>query len=95
MSHDICENSVIHVVSTCISSLVRQYTRTMNRSSFRMISSDMFTVHGNDRVTKLAVISGHASQALCGFLSTVGEVLCYVAADECLKEQQSCGHLRK
>ena len=44
-------------------SLVRQYTRTMNRSSFRMISSDMFTVYGNDRVTKLAVISGHASQA--------------------------------
>ena len=38
-------------------------TRTMNRSSFRMISSDMFTVHGNDRVTKLAVISGYASQA--------------------------------
>ena len=55
MSHDICENSVIHVVSTCISSLVR--------SSFRMISSDMFTVYGNDRVTKLAVIFGHASQA--------------------------------
>ena len=44
-------------------SLVRQYTRTMNRSSFRMISSDMFTVYGNDRVTTLAVISGHASQA--------------------------------
>ena len=63
MLHDICENSVIHVVSTCISSLVRQYTRTMNRSSFRMISSDMFTVYGNDRVTKLAVSSGHASQA--------------------------------
>ena len=62
MMHDICENSVIHVVSTCILSLVRQYTRTMNRSSFRMISSDMFTVYGNDRVTKLAVISGHASQ---------------------------------
>ena len=61
MLHDICENSVIHVVSTCISSLVRQYTRTMNLSSFRMISSDMFTVYGNDRVTKLAVISGHAS----------------------------------
>ena len=58
-----CENSVIHVVSTCISSLFRQYTRTMNRSSFSMISSDMFTVYGNDRVTKLAVISGHASQA--------------------------------
>ena len=63
MLHDICENSVIHVVSKCISSLVRQYTRTMNLSSFRMISSDMFTVYGNDRVTKLAVISGHASQA--------------------------------
>ena len=63
MLHGICENSVIHVVSTCISSLVRQYTRTMNRSSFRMISSDMFTVYGNDRVTKLAVISGHASHA--------------------------------
>ena len=31
--------------------------------SFRMISSDMFTVYGNDRVTQLAVISGHASQA--------------------------------
>ena len=53
MWHDICEN---------ISSLVRQYTRTTNRSRFRMISSDMFTVYGNDRVTKLAVISGHASQ---------------------------------
>ena len=63
MLHDICENSVIHVISTFISLLVRQYTRTMNRSSFRMISSDMFTVYGNDRVTKQAVISGHASQA--------------------------------
>ena len=64
MLHDICENSVIHVVSTCISLLVRQYTRTMNRSRFRMISSDMFTVYGNDRVTKLAVTSGHASHVL-------------------------------
>ena len=45
MLHDICENSVIHVVLTCMSSLVRQYTRTTNRSSFRMISSDMCTVH--------------------------------------------------
>ena len=45
MMHDICENSVIHVVSTCISSLVRQYTRTMNRSSFRMISSDILTTN--------------------------------------------------
>ena len=62
MLHDICENSVIHVVLTCISSLVRQYTRTTNRSCFRMISSDMCTVHGNDRVTKLAVLSGHSSQ---------------------------------
>ena len=62
MLHDICENSVIHVVSTCLSSLVRQYTRTMNRSSFRMISSHMFTVYGNDMVTTLAVFSGHASQ---------------------------------
>ena len=67
MMHDICGNSVIHVVSTCISSLVRQYTRTMNRSSFRIISSDMFTVYGNDRVTKLAVISGHASQMRISF----------------------------
>ena len=64
MLHDICENSVIHVVLTCISSLVRQYTRLTNRSCFRMISSDMFTVYGNDRVTKLAVISGHASQVV-------------------------------
>ena len=64
MLHDICENSVIYVVLTCISSLVRQYTRTTNRSSFRMISSDMCTVHGNDRVTKLAVISGHSSQVI-------------------------------
>ena len=39
MFHDICESSVIHVVLTCISSLVRQYTRTTNRSLFRMISS--------------------------------------------------------
>ena len=60
--HDICENSVIHVELTCISSLVRQYTRTTNCSSFRMIYSDMFTVYGNDRMTKLVVISGHASQ---------------------------------
>ena len=64
MMHGICESSVIHVVLPCISSLVRQYTRTTNRSSFRMISSDMFTVYGNDRVTKLAVISGHASQVV-------------------------------
>ena len=64
MLHGICGNSVIQVVLTCISSLVRQYTRTTNRSSFRMISSDMFTVYGNDRVTKLAVISGHASQVV-------------------------------
>ena len=60
--HDICENSVTHVVLTCISSLVRQYMRTTNRSSFRMISSYMLTVYGNDRVTKLVVIYGHTSQ---------------------------------
>ena len=62
MVRAIFENSVIRAVLTCISSLVRQYTRTTNRSSFRMISSGMFTVHGNDRVAKLSVISGHASQ---------------------------------
>ena len=56
------ENSVICAVLICISSLVRQYMKTMNRSSFRMISSRMFTVHGNDRVTKLSVISSNASQ---------------------------------
>ena len=39
-------------------------TRTTNRSRFRMISSGVFTVHGNDRVTNLSVISGHASQVL-------------------------------
>ena len=42
---DICENSVIHAVLTFISPLVRQYMMTTNRSSFRMISSGMFTVH--------------------------------------------------
>ena len=31
-------------------------------------------MHGNDRVTKRYVISGHASRLPCGFLSTVGEV---------------------
>ena len=51
MFHDMCESSVIHVVLTCISSLVRRYTWTTNRSRFRMISSDMFTVYSNDRVT--------------------------------------------
>ena len=30
----------------------------------------------------------------CGFLSTVGEVWCYVAAGECMKEQHSFGNLR-
>ena len=64
MLHGICENSVIHVVLTCISSQVRPYTRTTNRSCFRMISLDMFTAYGSDRVTKLAVISGHASQVV-------------------------------
>ena len=34
--------------------------RTTNRSRFRMISSGMCTVHGNDRVTQLCVISGHS-----------------------------------
>ena len=62
MLHGICENSVIHVVLTCITSLFRQYTGTTNRASFRMVSSYMFTVDGNDRVTKLSVISGHTSQ---------------------------------
>ena len=59
MLRDICENSVIRAVLTCISSLVRQqtYMKATNRSRFRMISS----VHGNDRVTKRYVISGHAS----------------------------------
>ena len=62
MLRDICENSVIRAVLTCISSLVRQYMRTTNRSSFRMLSSGMFTVHGNARVAKLSVISGHSNQ---------------------------------
>ena len=62
MLRDICEYSVIRAVLTCISSLVRQYMRTINRSSFRIISSCMCTDHGNERVTKLFVISGHASQ---------------------------------
>ena len=61
MLHDIYENCVIHVALTCISSLVRQHTRTTSHSSFRMISSGMCTVHGNDRVTKLAVNSGHST----------------------------------
>ena len=45
MLRDICENSVIRAVLTCISSLVRQqaYMRTTNLSLFRMISSGMFT----------------------------------------------------
>ena len=62
MLRDICENSVIRAVLTCISPLVRQYMRKTNRSSFRMILSGMFTVHDNDRVTQMSVISGHASQ---------------------------------
>ena len=62
MLRNICENSVIRAVVTCISSLVRQYTRTTNRFRSRIISSDMFTAHGNDRVTELYVITGHASQ---------------------------------
>ena len=45
MLRDICENSVIHVVLTFISPLIRQYMMTTNRSCFRMISSGMFTVH--------------------------------------------------
>ena len=55
----ICENSVIRAVLTCISSLFRQYMITTNRSSFRMI---LLYMYGNDGVTKLSVISGHASQ---------------------------------
>ena len=65
--YSLCCMTFVRIVSSMsyrhASSLIRQYTRTMNRSSFRMISSDMFTVYGNARVTKLAVISGHASQA--------------------------------
>ena len=34
--------------------------RTTNRFRFRMISSGMCTVHGNDRVTKPYVISSHS-----------------------------------
>ena len=64
MLHDICQNSAICAILTCISSPVRHMTTT-NRSSFGMISSGMFTVHGNDRVDKLSVISGHASQVFC------------------------------
>ena len=62
MLRDICENSVIRAVLACISSLVRQYTRTTTRSRFRMIITGMFPLHGKDRVTKLSVISGNASQ---------------------------------
>ena len=84
MLHDICENSVIHVALICISSLVRQYTRTTNRSRFIIISSDMFTVYGNDRVTKLGVIYGHASQVFhADFFPRL--VNYYVAAGECMK----------
>ena len=87
MLHDICQNSVIHVVLTCITSLVRQYTRTTNHSSFRMISSDMFTVYGNGRVTKLGCDLWSCKPGLpCGFLSTVCDELCYVAAGECMNE---------
>ena len=45
MLRDICENSVIRAVLTCISSLVRQqaYMKATNRSRFSMISSGMFT----------------------------------------------------
>ena len=51
-----------------ISSLVRQYIRTTNRSCFRMISSGMFIVHGNDMVHTMYVISGHASQVFHAYL---------------------------
>ena len=60
MLHDICENSATCAILTCISSPVR-HMRTTNRSSF----SGRFTVHGNDRVDKLSVIYGHASQVFC------------------------------
>ena len=57
-----------------------------------MISSDMFTVDGNARVTNLAMISAHASQVLhADFFPRL--VKYYVAAGECMKEQQSYGHL--
>ena len=49
--------TVIRAVLTCISSLVRQYMKTTNRSRFRMISSGMAMT-----VTKLSAISGNASR---------------------------------
>ena len=61
---DICENSVIRAALTCISSLVRQqaYMRTTNLSRVRTFDILGYVyIHGNDRVTKLYVISGHAS----------------------------------
>ena len=61
MLHDICENSVIHVVSTCIS--VTGPAVHEDNESFQFQNDILRYVYGNDRVTKLAVISGHASQA--------------------------------
>ena len=49
----------------------------------------MFTVHGNDRVTKLYAISGHASHVFHDDffprLVKYDKVWCYVAAGECMK----------
>ena len=74
MFHDICESSVIHVVLTCISSMFQQYTRTTNRSSFRVIFSDMFTVYGNDRVTNWTRPTPNAGSRSSPFLLSVRHV---------------------
>ena len=64
MLRDRFENRVIRAVLTCIiiTGPAVGYMRTTNRSSFRLISSGMFTVHSNDRVTQLSVIFGHVSK---------------------------------
>ena len=48
-------------------------------------------IHGNDRVTKLYVISGHASPV---FHADFFPRLVKYAAGECMKEQHSFGNLR-
>ena len=53
--------TVILAILTSVSSLVRQYIRTTNCSSFGRTSSGRVTAHGDDRATKLSVTSGHAS----------------------------------
>ena len=92
MLRDICENSVIRAVLTCISSLGLHE----GNESFPFQNGILgyVYIHGNDRVTKRYVISGHASPVF--HADVFPRLVKYDVTTQPvnMKEQHSFGNLR-